>query len=104
MGNQYNVTHGLSHTRLYRIWRQMKHRCYGVNHNKYKDYGGRGIIVCDEWKNSFIEFNKWAYENGYNDTLTIERENNNDGYKLNNCSWIPKTDQSKNRRNSKKNN
>jgi hypothetical protein len=81
----------------------MKHRCFGVRHNKYKDYGGRGITVCDTWKDKFIEFNDWALQNGYNDTLTIERENNDGNYCPENCKWIPKSEQNKNRRNSAKN-
>ena len=57
--------HGKTNTRLYEIWRAMKKRCYLHTHKYYKDYGGRGIKICDEWKNSFICFYNWSKENGY---------------------------------------
>ena len=69
-----------SHTRLYRIWCNMKSRCYNPNTPKYKDYGGRGIRMCNFWKYSFEEFARWAKENGYKDGLTIDRIDNNGGY------------------------
>ena len=67
----HNKTHGKTGTRLYRIWVNMKTRCYNKNRIQYKDWGGRGIGVCDEWKDDFMAFYKWAYDNGYNDSLSI---------------------------------
>ena len=61
-------THGGSKTRLYTIWHDMLNRCYKENHRCYKDYGGKGVFVCDEWKSSFESFREWALNNGYKDT------------------------------------
>ena len=96
--------HGLSNTRLYNSWADMKARCNHKNCCSYKDYGGRGIKVCDEWngKNGFAEFSKWALENGYSDNLTIDRIDVNGDYNPDNCRWIPKSEQSSNTRRTKK--
>lgn len=90
--------HGDRHTRLYSIWTNMKTRCYNKNSTGYKNYGGRGIRVCDEWRNDFTAFKKWAYENDYNDSLTIERIDTEGNYEPNNCKWIERKYQSRNRR------
>ena len=90
-------THNGRYTRLYNIWSKMKQRCYDKNHTYYNRYGGRGIVVCDEWKNDFTTFRKWAYENGYTDNLTIDRVNNNGNYEPTNCRWITLQDQCNNR-------
>ena len=73
--------------RLHNIWHNMKQRCYNPKATGFKYYGGRGIKVCDEW-NTFILFALWAILNGYNDTLTIDRRNNDIGYCPNNCRWV----------------
>lgn len=57
----------------------MKERCYNPNNTYYKNYGARGITICDEWRDNFVEFQKWAIANGYQDNLTIDRINNNKG-------------------------
>lgn len=81
-------THGLSSTRLYKIWKGMKKRCYNTNKPNYKNYGGRGIEVCPEWKDDFSSFMGWSIENGYSDELSIDRVDNDLGYSPYNCQWI----------------
>ena len=93
-------THGESKTRLYRIWYTMKRRCYDENFNRYNDYGGRGITVCDEW-HKYENFAKWAKSNGYSDTLTIDRIDVNGDYCPENCRWSDYVTQSNNRRNNR---
>lgn len=93
-----NTTHNLSRTKLYRIWNSMRGRCNNPSDKGFKNYGGRGISVCESWNHSFSAFYDWAISNGYSDGLTIERIHNNGNYEPQNCEWIPLSDQSKNRR------
>ena len=95
-------THNKSNTRLHRIWRNIKSRCYNSNKPDYKYYGGRGIKVCDEWLNDFMSFYKWAMYNGYKDNLTIDRINGDENYSPYNCRWVNMKQQSRNRPNIKK--
>ena len=90
--------HGLSQSRLYNIHQKMIDRCYRQSIFAYKDYGGRGITVCDEWRKDFMSFYNWALNNGYEETLTIDRIDVNGNYEPNNCRWIPMGEQSKNTR------
>lgn len=90
---------GESHTRLYSIFSGMKKRCYNTNSQFYKNYGGRGIEICDEWLSDYQNFKKWAWENGYSDELSIERVNVNGNYEPSNCTWIDMRLQAKNRTN-----
>ena len=78
---------GLSNTKLYRKHRSMLDRCNSPKHKSYKDYGGRGIKVCDEWqgKDGFLNFYNWSMQNGYEDGLTIERKDTNGDYCPSNC-------------------
>lgn len=84
--------------RVYNSWHAMKARCYSPCNNRYRLYGGRGIRVCDEWKNSFEAFREWALSNGYAENLTIDRIDPDGDYCPDNCRWIPPEMQSSTRR------
>jgi len=93
--------HGLSNSRLYHIYRGMKGRCCNPNNKDYKNYGGRGIKICNEWldkKNGFINFVNWALSNGYKDNLSIDRINVNGDYCPSNCHWASIKEQGNNTR------
>lgn len=92
--------HGGSHTRLNVIWRGMMGRCYKPYYDRYKNYGGRGIVVCDEWHN-FSKFREWAIASGYDEKAkryecTIDRININGDYCPSNCRWISMKEQMQN--------
>lgn len=95
-----NTTHHLSKSRIYSIYKDIIKRCTNQSHSTYKNYGGRGIIICEEWKNDFLCFYNWAINNGYKEDLTIDRINVNGNYEPDNCRWITKKQQSNNKRNS----
>ena len=96
----YHKKHGLRNTILYRIWRDIKSRTLNSKYKRYSDYGGRGITICEEWKNDFVPFYNWAMLNGYeeNKGLSIDRIDNDGNYEPSNCRWTTKTIQSRNRR------
>lgn len=93
-----SVIHGKSKSRLYRIYNHMKGRCCNKDDANYDSYGGRGIIICQEWLDDFMSFYKWAMENGYNENLSIDRINNDGNYEPSNCRWADNTTQCNNRR------
>lgn len=103
-GNEYwklgkgNYKHGLRHKRIYNIWRNMWHRCTKPTDTNYRNYGERGISVCEEWKDPKV-FADWAYKNGYSDSLTIDRIDVNGNYEPRNCRWVTYTAQANNKTN-----
>lgn len=107
-GNIVNITHGMTKTRIYNIWKCMKRRCYNINHISYKNYGARGIKICDRWS-KFENFRDDMYQSylehvekfGEKQT-TIDRKECTGNYELNNCKWSTYLEQAKNRRTKKK--
>ena len=93
-----NTKHGFGHTRLHTIWRSIKDRTLNIKTRQFPDYGGRGITICDEWKNDFMSFYNWAMSNGYSDELSIDRIDNDENYCPENCRWTTRTIQNRNRR------
>jgi hypothetical protein len=83
-----------------KVWDDIKQRTLNTKFKQYSDYGGRGITICDEWKNDFMSFYNWAMENGYeeNKGLSIDRIDNDGGYFPENCRWTTRTIQSRNQR------
>lgn len=96
MGDK-RIKHGMSRTRLHQCWRDMKQRCRNPKNQFYYCYGGRGITYCNEWE-EFIPFMRWALANGYDETLTLERINNDGNYEPNNCTWATQQEQSLNKK------
>lgn len=89
--------HGMHKKPEYRIWKGMKKRCNNTNEKQYKDYGGRGITVCERWKNSFLNFYEDMGERP-SDKHSLERSNNDKGYSPSNCKWATSVEQNNNRR------
>lgn len=85
-------THGLTGHPLYRVWTQMKQRCGNINNRRYKSYGGRGIAVCDDWRNDFAAFHAWAVSHGYQKGLHIDRIDNDGDYTPDNCHYVTNTE------------
>lgn len=96
-------THGMKRTKIYSIWNTMKFRCFNENAPNFNNYGGRGITVCDEWKDDFQSFYDYVSklphfgEDGY----SLDRINNDGNYEPGNVKWSTRTEQNRNRRNVK---
>lgn len=87
----YKVKHGFcigGIPKVYSIWGMLIQRCHNPKNKNYKDYGLRGIYVCDEWRSDSGAFIRWALENGYKEGLQIDRINNNEGYTPENCRFV----------------
>ena len=112
---KYNILHGVLTTcgcvartrngegdgRLCKIWRGMLRRCSNVKDKSYKYYGGKGVTVCDEWKESYGAFKTWAESNGYKDGLTLDRLDVRGDYCPANCRWVTMVEQANNRSNNR---
>lgn len=84
-------------SKLYSIWVNMRNRCSNQENKSFAYYGGRGISVCDEW-NEFLNFEKWAIQNGFEENLTLDRVDVNGNYDPENCRWISRKEQMRNTR------
>ena len=94
--------HGQCYSRLYRIWGRMLQRCLNIKYFEFHYYGGRGIIVCNEWL-EFIPFRDWSLDNGYEENLQIDRKNTNGNYEPSNCHFVTPAENAQNKRNNKLN-
>lgn len=99
IASKVHKKHGESNSPLYCVWKQLRYRCERQSHKQYKNYGGRGIKVCESWSNSFASFRDWAMSNGYRRGLSIDRIDVDGNYEPSNCRWITMKDQQNNRRN-----
>jgi hypothetical protein len=89
---------GRRRTRIVVIWESMKARCYYPKQKAFPRYGGRGITVCEEWREDFHAFRAWAIANGFRKDLTLDRIDNGGNYEPANCRWIPAGEQQWNTR------
>ena len=95
-------THGLTDHPLYGVWSSIVSRCYNENVEAYKHYGGRGIIMCDEWRNNPQQFIEWCLNNGWEPGLEIDRRENDGNYDPLNCRFVTSAINAMNRRNTSK--
>ncbi|MDO4307225.1 MAG: AP2 domain-containing protein [Eubacteriales bacterium] len=101
--SETQAIHRQSHKRLYNVWTSMKARCYNPNSQFYKHYGGRGIVICEEWKENYQAFHDWAMKSGYDSEApfgkcTIDRIDVDGPYAPWNCRWVDMKVQRHNRR------
>lgn len=86
---------------LYKVWKDMRYRCIKSTNTAYKNYGGRGIKVCDEWLKEFLPFYYWSLANGYKYGLEIDRKDNDGNYEPSNCQFLNKRANRQKKRNVK---
>lgn len=96
--SRIHTIHGLTKHPLFSVWQEMLKRCYIESNHAYKDYGARGIGVCDEWQEAFLNFYNWAVENGYQTGKSLDRVNNDGNYEPSNCRFADRKVQSRNKR------
>lgn len=96
--NKRSENHPYMNTRLYSIWCGIRRRCYSQKSHAYKWYGAKGVRMCKEWEQRFLNFYEWAIANGYSDNLSIERIDSAKNYEPSNCKWIPLSQQNSNKR------
>lgn len=97
LGRESKIKHGMINTKLYKVWDGIKSRCNNPNSKAYKNYGGRGIKICESW-NDFMTFHKWSIESGYEEGLTLDRIDVNGNYEPSNCRWVTRKKQARNTR------
>lgn len=90
------VTHGMTGTPLWNAYYNMRARCYQESYVEFERYGGRGIGVCDEWRNDFEAFIAWAEVNGFQEGLQLDRKDNDGDYTPENCRWVTRHEQMQN--------
>lgn len=88
------IKHGMNRTKIYSVYANIKYRCYNSNHHEFHNYGGKGVIMCDEWlgDEGFSNFYKWALDNGYEEGLTIDRIDSDGSYEPCNCRWTTRSE------------
>lgn len=92
--------HGLRDSPIYGSWDAMTQRCTNQNHRAYSNYGGRGISICEEWRN-FLKFHEWAINNGWATKMELDRKDNNGDYEPSNCRWVTHSVNNRNKRNNR---
>lgn len=97
----FEVTHGFTNDPVYVVWAGMNNRCYNPNQTQFKDYGGRGISICGEWRENPRLFKEWAYQNGYQPGLDIDRKDNDGDYSPENCRFVTRLVNNNNKRNNR---
>lgn len=95
------TTHGNAKSEIHRVWGNLKDRCLNPKSQMWSRYGGRGITVCDEWKNDYVAFEEWALANGYEKGLSLDRIDNDGNYEPSNCRWATAKEQCRNRSNNR---